>query len=212
MQDRVDLLESWDGSSIVIDGVTVSDGDGEDTSSSSGTGSQNVVGGGVNPYLAEIEELKSEIVLLSSIVKDLSANPNHAIKVANVQATAGNVHLVADTISLTGSNKPTFTAKGDAYIKVVNKTDEHLMLENLSITNQTGGNVFVTGGASLGNSYIVEQSGSDYTDNTGVVISHAPTGVNYLDSDVIINGDISNLLSSVNIKCGGRRPDSTGVY
>ncbi|WP_257280788.1 leukotoxin LktA family filamentous adhesin [Endozoicomonas sp. ISHI1] len=199
LQDRVDLLESWDGSSILIDGVTVSDGDGEDTGSSSGTGSESIVDGGTNPYQDEINELKSEIVLLSAIVNDLSANPNDAIRVADVQATAGNINLVADTITLAGSNKPTFTAKGDAYIKVENKTDEHLLLENLSITNQTGGNVFVTGGGSLGSSYIFEQSGSDYTTKTGIDISHAPTGANYLDSDVIINGDISNLLSSVNI-------------
>ncbi|AMO55163.1 hypothetical protein GZ77_11690 [Endozoicomonas montiporae] len=202
LEDRVTLLESWDGSSTVIGGITVSDGDGEDgedTSSSSGSASETVVDGGSNPYLAEIEELKSEIVLLSAIVNDLSANPNYAIRVADVQATAGNINLVADTITLAGSNKPTFTAKGDAYVKVDNKTDEHLLLENLSITNQTGGNVFVTGGASLGSSHIFEQSGSDYTSTTGIVISHAPTGANYLDSDVIINGDLSNLLSSVTI-------------
>ena len=199
LEDRVELLESWDGSSTISDGVTVSDGDGEDTGSSSGSESEIVVDGGPNPYLAEIEELKSEIVLLSAIVDDLSANPNHAIRVADVQATAGNINLVADTITLAGSSKPTFTAKGDAYIKVENKTDEHLLLENLSITNQTGGNVFVTGGASLASSQMFEQSGSDYTANTGIVISHAPSGANYLDSDVIINGDISNLLSSVNI-------------
>ncbi|WP_419534546.1 hypothetical protein [Endozoicomonas sp.] len=206
LQDRIAELEAWTPDSGA-EGIDVADGadddavgdpGADDPAAPTGSGDDLVVDNS-NPYQTEIDELKAEVVLLSAIVDDLSENPNFAIEVANVQATAGNVNLVADTITLAGSSKPTFTAKGDAYIRVENKTDEHLVLSNLSITNQTGGNVFVTGGASLSDTYIDEQSGSDYTDTTGITIDHAPSGANYLDSDVIINGDISNLLSSVNI-------------
>ena len=206
LEDRIAELEAWTPDSGA-EGIDVADGADDDAVGDPGAddpaaptgGGDDLVVDNSNPYQTEIDELKAEVVLLSAIVDDLSENPNFAIEVANVQATAGNVNLVADTITLAGSSKPTFTAKGDAYIRVENKTDEHLVLSNLSITNQTGGNVFVTGGASLSDTYIDEQSGSDYTDTTGITIDHAPSGANYLDSDVIINGDISNLLSSVNI-------------
>jgi hypothetical protein len=193
LNTKIDELQAWDNTQTVTQGTTLGDGDGAATGSSTGTDSTDTISVGSNPYENEIEELRSQVVLLSAIVNDLSPEENFAIKVADVRASAGNVSLTAK--SITGSGTPTITAKGNANITINNLSDRHLMLANLEIANQTGGNVFVTGGASLASASIDEQAGG----LSGIYVTHAPTGTNFQSADVIVNGDITNLLSSVNI-------------
>jgi hypothetical protein len=192
---RIAALQAWDNTQTVTEGTTLGDGDGAGTGSSSGTDSTGIVSVGSNPYANEINDLRTQVVLLSAIVNDLSPDENFAIKVADVRASAGNVSLTAGSINMAAGSTPSFTAKGNANITIDNLSDRHLMLANLEIANQTGGNVFITGGANLGSAFIDEQAGSQ----SGVYVNHAPTGANFKSADVIVNGNITNLLSSVNI-------------
>ena len=188
-------LQAWSTTEAVTEGTTLGDGNGAGTGVSTGTDSTGITSVGSNPYANEINELQTQVVLLSAIVNDLSPQENFAIKVADVRASAGNVSLTAGSITMAAGVTPTFTAKGNANISIDNLSDRHLMLANLEIANQTGGNVFVTGGANLGSAFIDEQAGSQ----SGIYVNHAPTGANFKSADVIVNGNITNLLSSVNI-------------
>ncbi|AKO51858.1 hypothetical protein ABA45_05015 [Marinobacter psychrophilus] len=194
---QIVALQAWDNTQTVTEGTTLGDGDGTSTGagSSSGTDSTDVISVGTNPYANEINDLQTQVVLLSAIVNDLSPVENFAIKVADVRASAGNVSLTAGSINMASGSTPSFTAKGNANITIDNLSDRHLMLANLEIANQTGGNVFINGGANLGSVFIDEQAGNQ----SGVYVNHAPTGANFKSADVIVNGDITNLLSSVNI-------------
>jgi hypothetical protein len=194
---QIVALQAWDNTQTVTQGTTLGDGDntGTGTGSSSGTDSTDVISVGTNPYANEINDLRTQVVLLSAIVNDLSPAENFAIKVADVRASAGNVSLTAGSINMASGSTPSFTAKGNANISIDNLSDRHLMLANLEIANQTGGNVFINGGANLGSAFIDEQAGNQ----SGVYVNHAPTGANFKSADVIVNGNITNLLSSVNI-------------
>ncbi|MDA7089133.1 leukotoxin LktA family filamentous adhesin, partial [Pseudomonas sp. SA3-5] len=192
---QIAVLDAWSTTETVTEGTTLGDGDGVGTGSSSGTDSTGIVSVSSNPYANEINELQTQVVLLSAIVDDLSPQENFAIKVADVRASAGNVSLTSGSINMAAGSTPTFTAKGNANITIDNLSDRHLMLANLEIANQTGGNVFVTGGANLGSAFIDEQAGS----KSGIYVNHAPTGTNFKSADVIVDGNITNLLSSVNI-------------
>ena len=158
--------------------------------------------GASNPYEQEISELKIEIADLSVIVDSLSSVENDVIEVRDFYAAAGNINLVADDIILNedSNNSPTFTAKGDAEIIVDNKSDKHLMVNNLEISNRIGGSVNIQGGAFIPDTYINEQSGTE----PGIHIDHNPDSskINYQNADVIIDGDITNLASSINISLG----------
>jgi hypothetical protein len=188
-------LQAWSTTEAVTEGTTLGDGNGAGTGTSTGTDSTGITSVGSNPYANEINELQTQVVLLSAIVNDLSPQENFAIKVADVRASAGNVSLTAGAINMATGVTPTFTAKGNANITIDNLSDRHLMLANLEIANQTGGNVFVNGGANLGSAFIDEQAGS----RSGIYVNHAPTGANFKSADVIVNGNLTNLLSSVNI-------------
>jgi hypothetical protein len=192
---QITELQAWSTTEAVTEGTTLGDGNGAGTGTSTGTDSTGITSVGSNPYANEINELQTQVVLLSAIVNDLSPQENFAIKVADVRASAGNVSLTAGSITMAAGVTPTFTAKGNANISIENLSDRHLMLANLEIANQTGGNVFVTGGANLGSAFIDEQAGSQ----SGIYVTHAPTGANFKSADVIVNGNITNLLSSVNI-------------
>ncbi|AKO51862.1 hypothetical protein ABA45_05040 [Marinobacter psychrophilus] len=194
-------LENWTGATVT-EGAELGAGDeaGDGAGSSTGTSISSTTG--TNPNVGEIEDLQSQVRLLSVIVNDLSPQENVVIKVADVRASAGNVSLTADTINLAAGSTSNFTAKGDANIIIDNRSDRHLMLADLAIANQTGGNVFVTGGANLSASFIDEQTGEAQTTfGSGIYVTHSPNpnGANVKNSDVIIDGDITNLLSSVNI-------------
>ncbi|MDX1725212.1 MAG: leukotoxin LktA family filamentous adhesin [Pseudomonas sp.] len=192
---QIAVLQAWSTTEAVTDGTTLGDGDGVTTGTNTGTQSTDVTSVGSNPYADEINDLQAQVVLLSAIVNDLSPTENFAIQVADVRASAGNISLTAGSINMAGGSTPSFTAKGNANITIDNLSDRHLMLANLEIANQTGGNVFVTGGANLGSAFIDEQAGSQ----SGIYVNHAPTGANFKSADVIVNGNLTNLLSSVNI-------------
>ncbi|GGD07341.1 leukotoxin LktA family filamentous adhesin [Halopseudomonas salina] len=192
---QIAVLQAWTTTEAVTDGTTLGDGDGVATGTNTGTESTDVTSVGSNPYTDEINDLRTQVVLLSAIVNDLSPTANFAIKVADVRASAGNVSLTAGSINMATGVTPTFTAKGNANITINNLSDRHLMLANLEIANQTGGNVFVNGGANLDSAFIDEQAGSQ----SGIYVNHAPTGANFKSADVIVNGNLTNLLSSVNI-------------
>ncbi|WP_174958709.1 leukotoxin LktA family filamentous adhesin [Halopseudomonas pelagia] len=186
---QIAVLEKWENTQTVteVEGISEDGVTGSESTSTTSIGN--------NPHAEEINDLQAQVVLLSAIVGDLSPTENFAIQVADIRASAGNVSLTAGTITMAGGVIPTFTAKGNANITIDNLSDLHLMLANLEIANQTGGNVFVTGGANLGSAFIDEQSGSQ----SGIYVSHAPTGANFKSADVIVNGNLTNLLSSVNI-------------
>ncbi|WP_193166404.1 leukotoxin LktA family filamentous adhesin [Microbulbifer hainanensis] len=202
LQALVDEYENWTADTTTTTGTAT---DGTDDSGTGGSGS---VGGtsttgdsSENPYLDEINALKTEIANLNVILSDLSEQENNVISVTGIAASAGNVSLVADSIDLQGSfgNTPVITARGDAYIDINNRDDQHLLVGNLYIANQTGGNVYVTGGASLDSSYITEENSTTTGVSSGIHITHNPSGTNYLNSDVIVDGNITNLLSTVDI-------------
>ncbi|AFP29913.1 leukotoxin LktA family filamentous adhesin [Marinobacter sp. BSs20148] len=199
---QITELENWTGATVT-EGTELGAGDeaGDGAGSSTGTSISSTTG--TNPNVGEIEDLQSQVRLLSVIVNDLSPQENVVIKVADVRASAGNVSLSADEINLAAGHTSIFTAKGDANIIIDNRSDRHLMLADLEIANQTGGNVFVTGGANLSARFIIdEQTGEAQTPfGSGIYVTHSPNsdGANFENSDVIIDGDITNLLSSVNI-------------
>jgi hypothetical protein len=203
LNTRIVALEALEDNSISVDGITIEEPDAETgVTTSSGTEtetSQNIS----DAYEDQINELRAEIVLLEAVVDDLSSVANKIVEVKNVLATAGNVNLVASSISIGAGSTPTFTAKGDAYINIDNRSDEHLGLNNLQISNKVGGNVFVTGGATLSSTYIDEQNQTTTKVDSGIHINHAPEQVasnqNYLNADVIIQGDLVNLQSGIDI-------------
>ncbi|AQQ68773.1 hypothetical protein Mag101_14865 [Microbulbifer agarilyticus] len=202
LQALVDEYEAWTESGTSNEGGKT-DGN-EDTGDTGSGGTSTEVGtgsSGENPYTDEIVELKTEIAALSVVLDTLSEQENNVIAVTDISASAGNVSLLADTIDLQGgsNNRPEFIARGDAYIDINNRDDQHLLVGNLHIANQTGGNVYVTGGASLDEAYITEEDSSTTGVSSGIHIVHNPGGTNYLNSDVIIDGAITNLLSTVDI-------------
>uniref|UniRef100_UPI00025594CF leukotoxin LktA family filamentous adhesin n=1 Tax=Microbulbifer agarilyticus TaxID=260552 RepID=UPI00025594CF len=202
LQALVDEYEAWTESGTSNEGGKT-DGN-EDTGDTGSGGTSTEVGtgsSGENPYTDEIVELKTEIAALSVVLDTLSEQENNVIAVTDISASAGNVSLLADTIDLQGAsnNRPEFIARGDAYIDINNRDDQHLLVGNLYIANQTGGNVYVTGGASLDEAYITEEDSSTTGVSSGIHIVHNPGGTNYLNSDVIIDGAITNLLSTVDI-------------
>ncbi|WP_198064150.1 leukotoxin LktA family filamentous adhesin [Neptunomonas qingdaonensis] len=200
------LLQAWDG----VTTLTVSPVDGSSTSGSSSGASVTASTPGVNPFLAEIGDLQAQKVLLSGVVNQLSGVANFAVEVSNVRASAGNINLLAGDISMTGAgNTSMFTAKGNATIEIDNLDDQHLILNEIRIANKTGGNVFVSGGAtSLSSSHVDKQQGALIPGTTtgqfksGIYVNHQPVGPDRLDADVIVSGKLSNVLSTVNIVVG----------
>ncbi|WP_279245767.1 leukotoxin LktA family filamentous adhesin [Candidatus Litorirhabdus singularis] len=182
----------------VIDGSGAGSGGGATTTTSTT---------GVSPYLAQIEDLRAEKVLLLAVVDDLSAEANRVIEVKDVRASAGNINLVAESITLEGTQEEKrFTALGNATIDIVNESDKHLQLGNLLIANKNGGNVYVSGGASRVVGDILEDLGVrvdpadvDSPYKAGMYIVHDPKGANRLNADVIVNAELRNLLSTVDI-------------
>ncbi|WP_158078552.1 hypothetical protein, partial [Microbulbifer mangrovi] len=202
LQALVDEYEAWTETSTSTTGSASDGSDDSGTGGSASSGSTSTSGSsGENPYTDEINALKTEIANLSVILNDLSTQENNVISVTGIAASAGNVSLVADTINLQGGfgNNPMVTARGDAYIDINNRDDQHLLVGNLYIANQTGGNVYVTGGASLNSAYITEEDSSTTGISSGIHITHNPSGSNIANSDVIVAGDITNLLSTVDI-------------
>ncbi|GAA5525120.1 hypothetical protein Maes01_01680 [Microbulbifer aestuariivivens] len=202
LQALVTEYEAWTETSTSTTGTAADGSDGTGTGGSASSGSTTTSGSsGENPYTDEINALKTEIANLSVILNDLSAQENNVVSVTGISASAGNVSLVADTIDLQGGfgSAPQITARGDAYIDINNRDDQHLLVGNLYIANQTGGNVYVTGGASLDSAYILEENSATTGISSGIHITHNPSGGNINNSDVIVAGDITNLLSTVDI-------------
>ena len=146
-------------------------------------------------YSARYQEVESQLSFLEPLLSELSASTSNAVVVANVTAAGGDVHLTADTVKVT-SGTPIITAHGDPTITITNNSAKALIVDTLTIPNDAGGQVLVSGGAS--NSLpaalkVVESGGGS---GSQITITHNP-GVDGVD--LVVQGDITNLGGKVTV-------------
>ena len=146
-------------------------------------------------YSARYQEVESQLSFLAPLLSELSAGTVNAVVVAGITAAGGDVHLAADKVTVkTGA--PTITAHGDPTITIVNNSAKALIVDTLSIPNDAGGQVLVTGGAA--NSLPAALKVSEGGNGTGsqITITHNP-GVD--GADLVVQGDITNLGGKVTV-------------
>ena len=146
-------------------------------------------------YSARYQEIESQLSFLTPLLSELSAGTVNAVVVSGITAAGGDVHLAADKVTVK-AGAPTITAHGDPTITIVNNSAKALIVDTLSIPNDAGGQVLVTGGAA--NSLPAALKVSEGGNGTGsqITISHNP-GVD--GADLVVQGDITNLGGKVTV-------------
>ena len=146
-------------------------------------------------YSARYQELVSQLAFLTPLLSELSASTVNAVVVAGITAAGGDVHLAADKVTVKAGS-PTITAHGDPTITITNNSAKALIVDTLSIPNDAGGQVLVTGGAanSLPAALKVTEAGSG--SGSQITITHNP-GVD--GADLVVQGDITNLGGKVTV-------------
>lgn len=149
-----------------------------------------------------IDEINQELAVLEPQLNYLTNKDGSAVWVGNMTASAGDVYLEAGRFVVTAGNSD-IIANGDPELKVVNRSDKSLVVENLGIINSDGGRVKVSG-AVAGQ---LPSSGLTLTSNTQdkgsrILVDHDPNVGGLADdldagANVEARGLISNLGGTV---------------
>jgi len=146
-------------------------------------------------YSARYQEVVSQLSFLSPLLSELSASTVNAVVVAGITAAGGDVHLAADKVTVK-SGTPTITAHGDPTITITNNSAKALIVDTLSIPNDAGGQVLVTGGASNSLPAALKVTEAGGGSGSQITITHNP-GVD--GADLVVQGDITNLGGKVTV-------------
>jgi len=146
-------------------------------------------------YSARYQEVASQLSFLEPLLSELSNSTVNAVVVGGITAAGGDVHLNADTVKV-NSGTPTITAHGDPSITITNNSAKALIVDTLTIPNDAGGQVLVTGASanSLPSALKLVQGGNG--NGSQITITHNP-GVDGVD--LVVQGDITNLGGKVTV-------------
>ncbi|MDR3566097.1 MAG: leukotoxin LktA family filamentous adhesin [Negativicutes bacterium] len=163
---------------------------------------------------AEIDFLQSQLADMfpagsdqSKVLATVSDVP--LITVNNALARSGNINIVAD--SMTGSGS--LDAPGDVKISIINRGQAFLRTNQLIIPEDAGGNIYFNGVSVSSAAGITSRNASSSAKFTGAVTAAAsspvpditvkntyvPSSDDALATDVEVVGNISNLRGSLNI-------------
>jgi len=146
-------------------------------------------------YSASYQQIVSQLSFLTPLLSELSSNTVDAVYVGGITAAGGDVHLAADKVTVK-SGAPTITAHGDPTITVTNDSSKALVIDTLTIPDDSGGQVLVTGGAANSLPAALKLTQSTSSGGSQITITHNP-GVD--GADLFIQGDVTNLGGTVTV-------------
>jgi hypothetical protein len=146
-------------------------------------------------YSAAYQQTASELSFLKPLLSELSGTTVNGVYVGNITAAGGDVHLAADKV-LVKSGTPSITAHGDPTITITNNSAKALIVDTLTIPNDAGGQVLVTGGASSSLPSALKVYESSTSGGSQITITHNPS---IAGADLFIQGDITNLGGTVKV-------------
>ena len=146
-------------------------------------------------YSAAYQQIVSELSFLTPLLSELSATTVNAVYVGNITAAGGDVHLAADRV-LVKAGSPSITAHGDPTITITNNSSKALIVDTLTIPNDAGGQVLVTGGASNSLPAALHVNESSNSGGSQITITHNPSATG---ADLFVQGDITNLGGTVTV-------------